>query len=242
MLGQMRQSGGMWFELDGTKILHDPGPGCLVRCKQYRLSPRTLDAIILSHRHIDHSNDVNIMTEAMTGGGFQPKGLLIAPSQCLDEDPVVLKYVREFVEIIPSHVGLSLNINDVKVSFPLKLHHTVETYGTILEFQNRKVGYIPDTEYFEELSRPYRNVDILILNVVRITRNPRISHLNIDDVMSIVSEARPKRAVLTHFGMQVLKASPEYQAKRITENTGIDTIAASDGMKLPLDSKGSLFI
>ena len=54
---QIRKSGGMWLSLDDTNILIDPGPGSLIRClsSKPKLNPMNLDAIILSHRHIDHS-------------------------------------------------------------------------------------------------------------------------------------------------------------------------------------------
>jgi len=63
---QILASGGLWFNLGGTQILFDPGPGTLVRAVKKKLKPTKLDAIILSHRHLDHSADANIMIEAMT--------------------------------------------------------------------------------------------------------------------------------------------------------------------------------
>ena len=88
--------------MDEKNLLLDPGPGTLVRCAKSRppLDPTQLDAIILSHQHIDHANDVNIMIEAMTNGGFSKKGALFAPLSALENDPIVLKYVIEYVNEI----------------------------------------------------------------------------------------------------------------------------------------------
>ncbi|MCJ7498036.1 MAG: MBL fold metallo-hydrolase, partial [candidate division Zixibacteria bacterium] len=91
---QLRASGGIWLSLENKNFLVDPGPGTLVKChsSKPKLDPSKLDAIILTHRHIDHSNDVNIMIEAMTEGGFKRRGMLFCPADALNDDPVVLKY------------------------------------------------------------------------------------------------------------------------------------------------------
>lgn len=65
---QFLASGGAWLSLGNTQILLDPGPGSLVQATRRKLDPTKLEAIILSHRHLDHSGDINIMIEAMTYG------------------------------------------------------------------------------------------------------------------------------------------------------------------------------
>ncbi len=232
VLNQLRKSGGFWLKLDNVNILEDPGPGSLVMVHQLRLKPRDLDVIMLSHRHIDHSNDVNVVTEAMTGGGFQPRGRLIVPADCLNSDPVVLQYIRPFVEIIEMKKGMEITLDEVKIEFPIQTMHPVETYGTIYSFKEGRLGYIPDTEYFPELAGAFSGVDFLIINVVRMKTDKRIRHLNMDEAARLIEEIHPKRAILTHFGLQVLKAIPELQAKSISERTGVNVVAAHDGMSV----------
>jgi len=65
---QILASGGLWLNLSGTEILLDPGPGCIVHSSKRKLKADKLSAIILSHRHLDHSADVNIMIEAFDTG------------------------------------------------------------------------------------------------------------------------------------------------------------------------------
>jgi len=237
VLNQLRKSGGFWLRLDDVNILQDPGPGSLVMVHQLRLKPRNLDAIILSHRHIDHSNDINVMIEAMTGGGFNPRGKLIAPADCLNSDPVVLQYVRPFVEIAEIKKGMEIALGKVKIKFPIQNMHPVDTYGAIYTFKSRRLAYIPDTEYFPELAAAYRGVDFLILNVVRMKTDKRIRHLNMDEAADLINEIRPKKAILTHFGLQVLKSSPERQARIISEKTGVEVVAAHDGMSIDFEKK-----
>ena len=97
---QLRASGGIWFSVGKTNLYIDPGPGALVRClnSKPKLEPSALDGILLTHKHLDHSGDVNVMIEAMTEGGFKKGGVLFVPRDALEEDPVVLKYVRDYVK------------------------------------------------------------------------------------------------------------------------------------------------
>ncbi|MDP2767271.1 MAG: MBL fold metallo-hydrolase [Candidatus Methanoperedens sp.] len=237
VLNQLRKSGGFWLKLDDVNILQDPGPGSLVMVHQLRLKPRNLDAIILSHRHIDHSNDVNVMTEAMTGGGFYPRGRLIVPGDCLNSDPVVLQYIRPFVEITKIKKGMEITLRNIKIEFPTQNMHPVETYGAIYTFKSGRLGYISDTEYFPGLAEAYKGVDFLIINVVRMKTDKRIRHLNMGEAAGLINDIRPKRAILTHFGLQVLKSSPELQARIISEKTGVEVKAAYDGMSVNFEEQ-----
>jgi phosphoribosyl 1,2-cyclic phosphodiesterase len=62
------------------------------------------------------------------------------------------------------------------------------------------------------------------------TTDKRIRHLNIKEAADLIGSIKPKMAILTHFGLQVLKASPDHQAMLISERTGVRVIAAYDGL------------
>ena len=77
---QTRASGGVYLNLCGKRVHLDPGPGALVRCAQADppIDPSFIEGIILTHSHIDHCNDANILIDSMTGGGFNKGGTLFA--------------------------------------------------------------------------------------------------------------------------------------------------------------------
>ena len=224
--------------LDDTNIILDPGPGCLVRCtsSKPRLDPAKLDGIIISHKHLDHSNDANIMIEAMTEGGFKRRGVVFAPREALEEDPVILKYLRGFperLEILTE--GGCYQVGRVTFTTPHRNLHPVEAYGIRFQYSRGTVSFITDTLFYPELPGYYR-ADVVVMNVVRLKPdNPQIYHLSADCARRIVGEMKPRAAVMTHFGMTVLNAKPWELALRMEEELGVKVIAARDGMDLSLD-------
>lgn len=239
VMKQLRSSGGVWLSVGKTNLYIDPGPGALVRClsSKPKLEPSTLDAILLTHKHLDHSGDVNVMIEAMTEGGFKKKGILFAPRDALEEDPVVFKYVRGYVEKVEIlREDAEYRIGEISFSTAQRHHHRVETYGLNFKILPHTISWITDTKFFPELLDLYRG-DILVIHVVRLKPigDDPIDHLSIDDVKTIMKKAKPKLTVLTHFGMTMIKAKPWVVAAELEKELGLRVVAASDGMKLDLE-------
>jgi len=238
---QLRSSAGTWITIDGKNLLLDPGPGTLVRCTKSRppLDPTQLDAIMLSHQHIDHANDVNIMIEAMTNGGFSKKGALFAPLSALEDDPIVLKYVRDYVDEI--HVlkeGSTYTLGSIEISTPLRHIHPVETYGIMLESSKHTISFIVDSRFFPDLIAKYKKSNLIVINLVRYDgkggKKLDVDHLNLEDVKNIIKGIKPKQAILTHFGMTMVRSKPWEIAAEIEKEIGIKTTAATDGMEFDL--------
>ena len=248
IVSQVLATGGLWFNLDGTDFLMDPGPGCIVRVTDRKLNPERLEGIIVSHRHLDHAADVNIMTEAMTGVGARGHGHLFAPRDALETEPVILDYLKKRLESVEAlEPGRTYALGNVMFTAPVRHVHGVENYGLVFRTAKYTVSYITDTRYFEGLASHYGG-DLLLLNVVfldpktpaqSIQTNMPIDHLSVPDVERLVKEIRPKTAIMTHFGMGMYRAGPSTVAERVTQNTGIRVLAAYDGMEFHLSELDS---
>jgi ribonuclease BN (tRNA processing enzyme) len=178
------------------------------------------------------------MIETMTEGGFKKRGVLFAPRDALEEDPVVLKYTMGYVnklEVLQE--DSEYRIGDIRFSTACKHQHRVETYGLNFKTLPHPVSMITDTKFFSELPNLYRG-EILVIHVVRLkpVGDEPIEHLSIDDVRNIVKKARPRLTVLTHFGMTMIQAKPWVVAAELEKELGLKIIAASDGMKIDLES------
>ncbi|RZN37224.1 MAG: MBL fold metallo-hydrolase [Methanophagales archaeon ANME-1-THS] len=243
MITQLRSSAGTVMSLKDTTILIDPGPGTLVKftASKPKLNPAKLDAILLTHKHLDHSNDVNVMIEAMTEGGFKPKGILLAPNDALTDagDAVVLNYYKGLVDKIEVlEEGGSYAVGNLELHTPKRhVHGIVETYGLNIKVQDdpkTTVSFIADTLYFDGLERYYEG-EVLVLNVAMYKRREGVDHLSVEDAKRIIEARSPKVAILTHFGMTMLRNKPWEIAKQLSRETGVNVIAARDGMRFDLN-------
>lgn len=226
---QIAASGGLFIEDGHTRISLDPGPGAIVQYAKREIDLTTLDAIVLSHRHLDHSGDVNVMIEAMTDGGFQHRGRVFCPSDALDDDPVVLKYIRRFPEeIVRLQPETAYTVGGIGFTTTPRHIHQCETYG--FRFGDR-LGWVTDSQYYDGIAEQHR-ADVMIIHTVLMDCRPYLPHLCVADAEKIIREAQPKIAYLTHYGMTVWRANPRELAAQIGDRTGVDVRAAVDGLTI----------
>ena len=227
---QLAASGGLYLEDGDTRLALDPGPGAVVQYAKRKVDPGRLSGILLSHRHLDHSGDVNVMVEAMTEGGFKKRGTVFCPSDALDDDPVVLNYLRGFPEeIVRLRPETGYRVGSIAFTTSPAHPHGAETYG--FRFGDR-LGWVTDSLYYEGIAEQHA-AEVMVIHTVLLERR-ELPHLCLDDAEAIIRAARPRLAILTHFGMTMWRAHPWELAARLTESTGIEVKAARDGMTIEL--------
>jgi len=235
---QLRASGGVYMELMGKRIILDPGPGTLVRCASSRpkIDVTKLDWIILTHIHIDHSNDVNVLIDAISEGGLKKRGILFAPKEALEgKNAVVFQYVQSFLkDIVILEPDRRYEMDGLIFYTSTKHEHPVDTCGIMFDLDGRRISFMVDTKFFPGLIESYKGSNVLVMNVVRFKPHEKldIQHLCVDDARELIKAIKPEKAILTHFGMTMIKAGPYNIARVLTEETGIEVVAASDGMKV----------
>ena len=242
---QLRHSGGLLWRLAGATLWVDPGPGALVRALASRppVDPAKVDVVLVSHCHLDHAGDATAVVEAMTEGGFARRGALLAPREALEAEPVVFRYAQALParrEVLREGAALEI-APGVRLATPLLHDHGVETYGYRLEAAGFSAAHVVDTLWMDALPAAYAGVSVLVVNTTRLRGGDRrLLHLGADDAERLVAAVRPRVALLTHFGMQMVRAGPEAVAFAITGRTGVPTLAARDGMALDLSDLEAL--
>lgn len=231
---QLRASAGLLLNLKGKYLLFDPGPGTLVHLAKRKLYPEKVRTIIVSHKHLDHSADLNIMVDAITEGASKKRGKVFLTEETLREG-LLLDYLRsaleELVILRPKQF-----YQDEPFLFKTTslLKHTAENYGFIFEWEEKKLGILTDTAYFPELFEEFKECSYLIINVVRFEPKEGVWHLSVPEVKKLLKELRPDLTVITHFGMTMLKANPFKVAQSMSSELGLKIISAYDGMRLTL--------
>ncbi|MBN2334681.1 MBL fold metallo-hydrolase [Candidatus Bathyarchaeota archaeon] len=240
MTTQRRRTAGIRLIHGAANIHIDPGPGALVFSNWAGLSPQLLGGLIVTHCHPDHYSDAEVFIEAMTHGTRSKRGVLAAPrSVTAGADgvgPSVSDYHKGLVEeVIDLHPGAEFSVNGLRFTALEARHSDPSTVGIRFDAPGiGSVGYTSDTGYFPGLPEQYRDLRLLILCVMWPRDNSIKMHMCIDDALKLLTEAKPRAAVMTHFGMRMLNADPAAEAEYLQRETGIPVVPAVDGMKATL--------
>jgi len=232
---QTRASGGIILQVEGNQFHIDPGPGALVRAKQFGVNLRENTAVLVSHNHINHCNDVNAVLAAMTHSGLDPRGVLVCAKSVIEETednkPYVTNYHKAFVEkFIGLESDAKVGINQVTVHTTCTEHSDKKAVGFKVYGPKFVLGYTGDTDYCEDMEQDHKDATILIACCKTPSGIKEKGHLNTDDVIKLVKKTKAKLCIITHFGIKMLEADPMQQARDIQKATKVETIAATDGL------------
>ena len=242
MTSQWRRTAGIRVYYRNTHVHIDPGPGALVFSNWAKLSPRKLDAVVVTHCHPDHYTDAEVFLEAMTNGAQTKRGLLAGTFSVLEGTerigPCISDYHKGLVrDLLTLERGVRFDVEDLIFTATEARHSDPYSVGLNIDTPVGTIGYTSDTGYFKGVSEQYSGNRLLILCTVWPRNNPIHIHLNTDDALKIIQEAQPKTCILTHFGVRMLRGDPNAEAEYLENETGVPVIAAHDGMKIEMSDQ-----
>lgn len=230
---QARATGGFVVQACDEQIHVDPGPGAIVRAAQFGVDVKSNTIILVSHFHVDHSNDTNALVDAITFGGKEKHGVLITSDGCEDDNLTEFhkNAVEKYVKVKP---GEKTQIGDVWIEATKTFGHGLGNVGYKIITPEFVLGYTSDTSFFPELVDEFKGCNVLVVNTLKPKGTNIFSHMNSDDVVELLKGVKPKMAILQHFGNSMIEAGPASEAVEIQTKSGVKTIAAQDGLVIDI--------
>ena len=232
---QVRGAAGIILRSEDLQFHIDPGPGALQAARYYNVNIRENTAVLVSHAHTNHCNDVNAVISAMSYSGMDTKGVLIANKTVIEGDenthPFLTNFHKTCVEkVITAKLNQKIAIENIEIQ-PLKAEHD-DPHALGFKFFTPQfiMSYTGDTKYTKEIAEQHEKSDILIINVKFPADAEEKTHMNTADAIKLISKAQPRLAIITHFSNKMHQADPISEAREIQKATDVQTIAARDGL------------
>jgi len=203
--------------------------------KESGVNLRANTALFVTHNHLNHCNDINAVIDAMTYGGFDRKGVLVANNTVINGNshftPYLQTFYRDCLErFIVLEEGKRVGINDVEIKAIKAKHSEPGAIGYKFITPEYTLTYAGDTMYSVEAISQYENTNVLILNVPYLKKEEGRENLCKGDAIKIIKKVKPRLTIITHFGINFIKADPLYEIRDIQKETNCQIIAAKDGM------------
>ncbi|MFH1399291.1 MAG: MBL fold metallo-hydrolase [Candidatus Woesearchaeota archaeon] len=226
---QLRASGGIVIQSGEHQLHLDPGPGSLNMGKICGINPRATTALLVSHSHLRHCNDLNLQIDAMTYSGLDKRGVLIADDALINQGGVSEFYKGCLEKYMVLKPGQKVAIDDIEIK-ATTTSHSVQGIGFKILAPSFCVSYLGDTGFCSEILEEHAGTEIMILNVVNPANMKSDNNLNSEDAIKIIRKLKPNLAIITHFSLKMLEADPIQEARNINSQTKSQVIAAKDGM------------
>jgi ribonuclease BN (tRNA processing enzyme) len=238
-----RASPAHWLATSGGSILLDISGDAPHRMAKESLDWPNLDAIWISHFHLDHMGGLAPFLFGLRWAPqaqsrtkplriFAPEGVRHILETIDDSNNYKLfeqRFATEIVEVAPN---AGFEILPGVTADTLKTPHTKESLALRLKGEDSKpFVYTSDTGFSEDLA-PFAKDAGLLLMECSFRRNKSVQkHLELADAMRVAQECAPEKLVLTHLYPEWDHIDLAAEARALWSG---ETIEAKDGLTLEI--------
>lgn len=239
-----RDSSGYWLETENGSILLDFSAAAIQRMARENLDWANLDAIWISHFHLDHVGGLAPFlfgTRHAAGTQNRKKPLRIFGAKGLR------KLIEDFdgagdyklfkqpfpIEIIEVEPLEKFEILPEIQAVVLDTLHTKESLAVRIKDKNGKtLVYTSDTGFDKALKEFAREADLLVMECSFFKNKPVETHLELAEAMYLIRHAKPKRAMLTHLYPEW--DNVDFEKETAGYSPACEIIKAEDGLRLEI--------
>ncbi len=238
-----RTSSSYWLETNDGSLLLDISPSSLHRMAQESCDWANLDAVWISHFHLDHFGGLSPFLFGMKHADETQNR--IKPLKIFG--PTRLKEVFESMNASNNYrltqqrfevIFYEVNANEYFNILPnitaqtYKTIHTDESLAIKIKSADSSLVFTSDTGFDEGLINFSQNVDLLLIECSFLYHKPTPKHLNLPEAIQIVKQSNVRRSLLTHL-------YPEWDSidiESVFENVNLSSVCvvASDGLRLKI--------
>jgi ribonuclease BN (tRNA processing enzyme) len=238
-----RAASAHWLETSSGSLLLDASAAVVHRMAQENLDWANLDAIWISHFHLDHVGGLAPFLFATKHapqtkerrkplkifGGCGLNKLFRAFDEANDYKLLKQPFAVEFCEVAAqSRFEILPGLRADTFSTP----HTPESLALHLtEAEGASLVYTSDTGYAEALADFARGVELLMMECSFRRDKPLATHLELADAMRLAARAAPRRVLLTHLYPEWDNVDISAEALKLWPG---ETIGAIDGLRLEI--------
>ncbi|HEV2915797.1 MAG TPA: ribonuclease Z [Pyrinomonadaceae bacterium] len=238
-----RAASAHWLDTEAGSVLLDASAACVHRMAQEKLDWTNLDAIWISHFHLDHIGGLapflfgtkhSPQTQArrkplVIYGGYGLKKLFKAFDEAGDYKLLQQPFPVELREVAPrAEFELLPGLRARTLSTP----HTRESLAIRLtDARGSSLAYTSDTGYADALGAFAQGAELFMMECSFWRDKPVETHLELADAMQLARRAAPGKVLLAHL-------YPEWDgvdiAAEARKHWPGETLAATDGLRITI--------
>jgi ribonuclease BN (tRNA processing enzyme) len=238
-----RASPAHWLETPNGTILLDISADAPHRMAQEALDWTNLEAIWISHFHLDHMGGLptflfgtkwapQTQTRTKPLRIFGPEGLRNIVETINDSNSYGLLEQPFPVEIVEVAANANFEIVPGINANTLKTPHTKESLALGLRDADSKLFvYTSDTGFSEDLVQFAKHADLLLMECSYRRNKPVQKHLELADAMRLADACAARQLVLTHLYSEWDNIDLAAEARLLWSG---ETIEAKDGLRLEI--------
>ncbi len=237
-----RSSSGYWVETEKGSLMMDFSASAIHRIAQEGLDWTALDAIWISHFHLDH---IGGLAPFLFGTKYAPemqtrtKPLRIFGAKGLQKILKIYDEAYNFgfleqpfpLEIIEIEPLKKFQILDDLEAVSFDTPHTEESRAIHLRDANDKtLVFTADTGFTKALASFASNVDLFVMECSFVKNKPVESHLELADAMYLTRYSKAKKVILTHLYPEWDEVNLDEEVEKFSPMC--EVIEAKDGLQI----------